>query len=167
MVEHSSKDAGPFLKFIHQHPILTGCILFAGTLKNSSAKRGAPRAVTSKSQILQLQEKIRLQKELLAMQGSQNVASSALVPFGFSPRAASSVSQSLAAIQAPPGGMMGLLSMIQAMVTQAMQGALQTGTPSSVATSQTPRNISGPTNKYNTPKTLVRNLCITCRTILD
>ncbi|GAQ86554.1 hypothetical protein KFL_002960090 [Klebsormidium nitens] len=63
-------------------------------------------------------------------------------------------SGNFAAIQAPPGGMMRLLPMIQAMVTQAMQGALQGGSPSSVATSHAPRNTSGATNKYNTPKTL-------------
>jgi hypothetical protein len=119
---------------------------------NTSSKGQAPGGVTTNSQVLQLQEKIRLQKELLAVQGSQ-LPSTALVPFGYPQSVVPGMSQSLAAFQAPSAGMVNLLPTIQAMVAQAMQGVSQGGPPSVVTSG--PSNTAGRPNKYITEKTMV------------
>ncbi|GAQ92879.1 hypothetical protein KFL_011790010, partial [Klebsormidium nitens] len=123
--------------------------------KGKASGRGAAGAVTSSSQILQMQEKIRLQKELLAMQSSQYAPSTALVPFGIPQSVAPA--QSLAAFQLPSGGAAALLPAIQAMVAQAMQRALSSGHASAAASSGTrppTTGNSGAPNKYSTPKTI-------------
>lgn len=108
--------------------------------------------MTANSQVLQLQEKIRLQKELLAIQGSQLPpgGSTALVPFGYQQNMAAGTSQCLSVFQATPGAANNLLPAIQAMVAQAMlQGGQTPIAPSG------PTNMVAPPNKYISQKTMV------------